>query len=71
MDNLSSHKARAAREMIETADASLLYLPSHSSDPNSVEQAFSKLRVAVAMNTHDDFALLSRVQVSSTVPVRA
>jgi len=44
MDNLSSHKAPAVREMIEAAGASLLYLPSYSPDFNPIEQAFSKLK---------------------------
>ena len=44
MDNLSSHKAQAVREMIEGAGASLLYLPPYSPDFNPIEQAFSKLK---------------------------
>ncbi len=48
MDNLSSHKAPAVREMIEAADASLLYLPPYSPDFNPIEQAFSKLKAICA-----------------------
>ena len=44
MDNLSSHKSPAVREMIEAAGASLLYLPPYSPDFNPIEQAFSKLK---------------------------
>jgi len=44
MNNLSSHKAPAVREMIEAAGASLLYLPPYSPDVNPIEQAFSKLK---------------------------
>jgi transposase len=44
MDNLSSHKAPAVREMIEAAGASLLFLPPYSPDFNPIEQAFSKLK---------------------------
>ena len=44
MDNLSSHKAPAMREMIEAAGASLLYLPPYSPDFNPIEQAFAKLK---------------------------
>lgn len=44
MDNLSSHKAPAVREMIEAVGASLLYLPPYSPDFNPIEQAFSKLK---------------------------
>ncbi len=44
MDNLSSHKSPAVREMIEAAGASLLYLPPYSPDFNPIEKAFSKLK---------------------------
>lgn len=47
MDNLSSHKAPAVREVIEQAGASLLYLPPYSADFNRIEQAFSKLNAHV------------------------
>lgn len=45
MDNLSSHKAPAVREMIEAAGTSLLYLPPYSPDFNPIKQAFSKLKI--------------------------
>jgi transposase len=44
MDNLSSHKGPRVREMIEAADANLLYLPPYSPDFNPIENAFSKLK---------------------------
>ena len=44
MDNLSSHKMPAAREAIEAAGATLLFLPPYSPDFNPIEQAFSKLK---------------------------
>ncbi|MDR6147959.1 transposase [Sphingomonas sp. SORGH_AS870] len=44
MDNLSSHKAPAARDTIEAAGARLLFLPPYSPDFNPIEQAFSKLK---------------------------
>jgi transposase len=44
MDNLSSHKGPSVREMIETAGASLLYLPPYSPDFNPIENAFAKLK---------------------------
>ncbi|KQM38740.1 transposase [Sphingomonas sp. Leaf10] len=44
MDNLSSHKAPAARNAIEAAGARLLFLPPYSPDFNPIEQAFSKLK---------------------------
>ena len=44
MDNLSSHKGSAVREMIEAAGADLLYLPPYSPDFNPIENAFAKLK---------------------------
>jgi len=44
MDNLSSHKSDAVREMIEAAGAELLFLPPYSPDLNPIEQAFAKLK---------------------------
>jgi transposase len=47
MDNLSSHKLPAIREVIETVGASLLYLPPYSPDFNPIEQLFAKLKAAL------------------------
>jgi transposase len=44
IDNLSSHKAPAAREAIEAAGATLLFLPPYSPDFNPIEQPFFKLK---------------------------
>jgi transposase len=44
MDNLSSHKGRRVRDLIEVAGASLLYLPPYSPDFNPIENAFAKLK---------------------------
>ena len=44
MDNLSSHKSDAVRELIEAAGAELLFLPPYSPDLNPIEQAFAKLK---------------------------
>lgn len=44
MDNLSSHKRVAARELIEAAGANLRFLPPYSPDLNPIEMAFSKLK---------------------------
>lgn len=44
MDNLSSHKGSALRELIEAAGACLRYLPPYSPDLNPIEKAFSKLK---------------------------
>lgn len=44
MDNISSHKAPAARAAIQSVGATLLFLPPYSPDFNPIEQAFSKLK---------------------------
>ena len=44
MDNLSSHKGPRVRALIESRDASLLYLPPYSPDFNPIENAFAKLK---------------------------
>ena len=44
MDNLSAHKVKGVRELIEAAGARLLYLPPYSPDFNPIELAWSKLK---------------------------
>ncbi len=44
MDNLSSHKRASVRERIETAGATLCFLPLYSPDFNPIEKAFSRLK---------------------------
>lgn len=44
MDNLSSHKSKDIRAMIEAVGATLLYLPPYSPDFNPIENAFAKLK---------------------------
>ena len=44
MDNLSAHKGRRVREIVEGRSCELLYLPPNSPDFNPIEQAFSKVK---------------------------
>jgi transposase len=44
MDNLSVHKSKRVRELIEGARASLLFLPPYSPDFNPIEETTSKLK---------------------------
>ena len=44
MDNLSAHKVKGVREIIEAAGARALYLPPYSPDLNPIEQMFAKLK---------------------------
>jgi len=44
LDNVSSHKVAGVKEAIESAGATVLYLPPYSPDFNPIEQVFSKLK---------------------------
>ena len=44
MDNLSVHKSRWVRELIEEKGCQLCLLPSYSPDFNPIEEAFSKVK---------------------------
>ena len=44
MDNLAAHKVLGIREAIETARATLRYLPQYSPDLNPIEMPFSKFK---------------------------
>ena len=44
MDNLSSHKGPRARQLIEAANARLMFLPPYSPDFNPIENAFARLK---------------------------
>lgn len=44
LDNLGSHKGKAARAAIERAGAELRFLPPYSPDLNPIEQDFAKLK---------------------------
>lgn len=44
LDNLGSHKGKAARQAIRDAGARRLFLPPYSPDLNPIGQAFSKLK---------------------------
>jgi transposase len=44
LDNLSSHRGTHIRQLIETAGATLLFLPPYSPDFNPIEMIFSKIK---------------------------
>ena len=44
MDNLSAHRPKRIRELIEQQGCELLYLPAYSPDYNPIEEAFSKIK---------------------------
>ncbi len=51
LDNLAAHKVAGIREMIQAAEASLLYLPPYSPDLNPIEQVFAKLKALLRKAT--------------------
>lgn len=44
MDNLSVHKSKRVKRLIEEAGCELVFLPPYSPDFNPIEEAFSKLK---------------------------
>ena len=44
MDNLPAHKVTGAREAIEAAGATLLFLPAYSPDFNPIEKAIAQIK---------------------------
>lgn len=44
LDNLGSHKTKAARAAVRAAGAHLIFLPPYSPDLNPIEQVFAKLK---------------------------
>ena len=44
LDNLSAHKSRQARELIQSVGAELWYLPTYSTDLNPIEKMWSKIK---------------------------
>jgi transposase len=47
LDNLSCHRAAAARQLVEAAGCTLQLLPTYSPDFNPIELAFAKLKTAL------------------------
>jgi transposase len=44
IDNLSAHKVKGVRKLIEARGAKLIYLPPYSPDLNPIEMVFAKLK---------------------------
>ena len=44
LDNLGSHKGKAARDAVRARGAHLIFLPAYSPDLNPIEQVFAKLK---------------------------
>jgi transposase len=60
LDNLGSHKGKAARAAIERAGAELRFLPPYSPDLNPIEQVFAKLKTLLRRSESRSTKMLSR-----------
>src|SRR6266566_2421193 len=60
LDSLPAHRVAGVREAIETAGATLRYLPKYSPDLNPIEQAFSKLKTHLRKAAERTIPRLSR-----------
>jgi transposase len=47
MDNLSAHKGKKVRQLVEARGCRLLFLPPYSPDLNPIEEAFSKVKACL------------------------
>ena len=47
MDNLSAHKGKKVRQLVEARGCQLLFLPPYSPDLNPIEEAFSKVKASL------------------------
>ena len=71
LDNLPAHKSACARATIETAGATLQFLPPYSPDFNPIENAFAKLKARLrkaAARTLDDLWNAVRDALPSFTP---
>ena len=74
MDNLSSHKAAGVCEAIESAHATLWYLPPYSPDLNPIEMLWSKVKAwlrRVAAQSLDAIADTLANALSHVTPTEA
>jgi transposase len=55
LDNLGSHKTKAARAAVRARGAHLIFLPPYSPDLNPIEQVFAKLKHLVRKTQPRDF----------------
>ncbi|GGE25576.1 IS630 family transposase [Aureimonas endophytica] len=68
MDNLPAHKAEGVRAALETAGATLQFLPPYSPDFNPIENAFAKLKALLRARAERTVDALWTA-VGSLVPV--
>jgi transposase len=61
MDNLSAHKPKRIRELIEQRGCELAYLPSYSPDYNPIEEAFAKIKNLLRKAARSKEALIDAI----------
>jgi len=67
MDNLRSHKVDGVVELIESAGATVLYLPPYSPDFNPIEEMWSKIKAYLRMlKARSVDALLAAIPLAFT-----
>jgi len=59
MDNLSAHKPKRIKELIEQRGCELVYLPSYSPEYNPIEEAFAKIKNLLCARQHPGAKRLS------------
>ena len=68
LDNVGAHKVKRAKELIEAAGASMLFLPPYHPDLNPIENAWSKVKArlrAAEARTHDALEVALRQAINS------
>jgi len=76
MDNLSAHRDKRARQAIEAAGATILFLPPYSPEWNPIEKLWSKLKDFVRRRVTDtrdlfDDAVAEAMSAITTSDIRA
>jgi len=71
MDNLPAHKSAAIGKAIETAGASLIYLPPYSPDFNPIENMWSKVKEALRAAVARTVAALGQAVAAAIASVTA
>ena len=62
LDNLSAHKNKEIRDLIESVDAELWFLPQYSPDLNPIEKMWSKIKAILrSLKARTEQALINAI----------
>ena len=67
LDNLGSHKGKAAREAIRARGAHRIFLPPYSPDLNPIEQVFAKLKHLIRTAEPRDVVAIGERSANSSI----